>query len=120
MPATLTLEGVNLKVPHSDFEEEQPLTKEDVKALTEAAKSLNQFENDVEVMTIIGNIQHAAVLLNKMRTTPFVNQTPGEMIWRLEVWHFEKPEETWSRTRTICSWCCTASDCRRRISTRSR
>ena len=89
------LEGVNLNVPHSDFEVEQPMTKEDLKALTEAAKALNQFENNVEVMTIIGNIQHAAVVLNKTRTTPFVNQLPGEMIWRLEVWQFEKPAETW-------------------------
>ena len=46
-------------------------------------------------MTINGNIQHAKVLLNKTRTTPFVNQNPGEMIWRVEVWAFEKPEETW-------------------------
>ena len=89
------LEGVNLNVPHSDFEVEQPMTKEDFKALAEAAKALNQFENNVEVMTIIGNIQHAAVVLNKTRTMGFVNQTPGEMIWRLEVWQFEKPEETW-------------------------
>jgi hypothetical protein len=89
------LEGVNLSVLHSDYEVEQPMTKEDVKAITEAAKSLNQFENNIEVMTILGNIQHAAVVLNKTRTTPFVNQLPGEMIWRMEVWRFEKPDETW-------------------------
>jgi hypothetical protein len=89
------LEGVNLNVPHSDYEVEQPMTKEDVEAITEAAKSLNQFENNIEVMTILGNIQHAAVVLNKTRTTPFVNQAPGEMIWRMEVWRFEKPDETW-------------------------
>ena len=90
-----TLEGVSLNVPHSDFEVEQPMTKEDVKAVTEAAKALNQFENNVEVMAVVGNVQHAAVLLNKTRTTPFVNRQPGEIIWRVEVWQFEKPEETW-------------------------
>jgi hypothetical protein len=89
------LEGVNLNVPHSDYEVEQPMTKDDVKAITESVKSLNQFENNVEVMTVVGNIQHAAVLLNKTRTEPFVNQVPGEIIWRVEVWRFEKPEETW-------------------------
>jgi hypothetical protein len=93
------LEGVNLNVPHSDYEVEQPMTKADVKAVTEAAKSLNQFENNVEVMMILGNIQHAAVVLNKTRTTPFVNQVPGEMIWRLEVWQFEKPDETWIKNQ---------------------
>jgi hypothetical protein len=93
------LEGVNLNVPHSDYEVEQPMTKADVKAVTEAAKSLNQFENNIEVMMILGNIQHAAVVLNKTRTTPFVNQVPGEMIWRLEVWQFEKPDETWIKNQ---------------------
>jgi len=89
------LEGVNFNVPHSDYEIEQPMSKDDVKTLTEQIKTLNQFENNVEILTIKGNIQHAKVLLNKTRTTPFVNQVPGEMIWRVEVWAFEKPEETW-------------------------
>jgi hypothetical protein len=89
------LEGVNLKVPHSDFEKEQPLTKEDVATITETAKSLNQFEDVVEVLTVTGNIQHAAVLLHKVRTKPFINSAPGEVIWRLELWHFERPDDTW-------------------------
>ena len=89
------LEGVNLKVAHSDYEIERPMSKDDLKTLTDQIKTLNQFENNVEIMTIQGNIQHAKVLLNKSRTTPFVNQNPGEIIWRVEVWAFEKPEETW-------------------------
>src|SRR5262249_52220328 len=64
-----------------------------------AAKHLNKFENQVEVMTIRGNIQHAAVLLNKLRTEPFINSNPGEVIWRLELWRFEKPDETWIKVQ---------------------
>ena len=93
------LEGVNLKVPRSDFEEEQPLAKEDIEALTKAAKLLNKFEDKIEIMTITGNIQHAAVLLNKLRTQPFYESKPGEVIWRLELWRFEKPEETWVKVQ---------------------
>jgi hypothetical protein len=89
------LEGVNLKVPHSDYEKEQPLTKDDVEEIKKVARLLNQFEDTIEVMTVTGNIQHAAVLLNKRRTKPFYGAQPGEMIWRLELWHFEKPDETW-------------------------
>src|SRR5690348_2250622 len=63
------LEGVNFKVKRSDYEEEQPMTKEDVEAITKVARHLNQFENEVDVMAVVGNIQHAAVLLNKRRTT---------------------------------------------------
>jgi hypothetical protein len=89
------LEGVNLKVPHSDYEKEQPLTKEDVETITATAKSLNQFEDRVEILAVTGNIQHAAVVLNKLRTKPFINSNPGEMIWRLELWHFERPDDAW-------------------------
>jgi hypothetical protein len=89
------LEGVNLKVMRSDFEEEQPLTKEDVETIKKTALSLNKFENKVEILGVFGNIQHAAVILNKLRTEAFINSNPGEMIWRLEVWRFERPDETW-------------------------
>lgn len=91
------LEGVNLKVPRSDYEEEQPLSKEDLAKLKEIIGDLNKFEDVIEVMTVQGNIQHAVVVLNKLRTKPFYESKPGEIIWRLEVWRFEKPEETWAK-----------------------
>jgi hypothetical protein len=93
------LEGVDLKVRRSDYEEEQPLSKEDIAAIKKIALALNKFENIVEVMTIRGNIQYAAVVLNKQRTDSFINAQPGEMIWRLELWHFEKPEEHWIKSQ---------------------
>ena len=97
------------------------MTKDDVKAMTKAVKPLNQFENNVEIMTITRQHPARRGLLNKTRTTPFVNQEPGEIIWRLEVWQFEKPDETWVKKQgTICSWCCTASGFKRRILTRRR
>jgi hypothetical protein len=93
------LEGVNLKVPRSDYEEEQPLSKDDISALKASVASLNQFEDKVEVLAIDGNIQHAAVLVNKLRTRPFINSQPGEIVWRLELWRFEKPDETWIKVQ---------------------
>ena len=93
------LEGVNLKVPRSDFEEEQPLSKDDIAALKETARSLNKFEDQIDILTVTGNIQHAAVLLNKLRTKPFYESKPGEIIWRLELWHFERPDETWVKVQ---------------------
>ena len=93
------LEGVNLKVPPSDYVEEQPLSKEDIEIIREKARRMNKFEDVVEISTIQGNIQHAAVFLNKLRTRPFFGSKPGEVIWRAELWHFEKPEETWVKVQ---------------------
>src|SRR5262249_24697421 len=92
-------EGVNLTVPPSNFEEEMPLTKDDAAAVSKICKMLNKFENEIEVMTVVGNCQHAVEILNKRRTTPFYESKPGEMIWRLEVWRFEKPEDDWIKSQ---------------------
>lgn len=89
------LEGVDLSVPRSDFEEEQPLSAEDREALVAIAKSLQTFEDEVTVLALRGNIQNAAILLNKRRTKAFYASKPGEIVWRAEVWRFEKPDETW-------------------------
>ena len=93
------LEGINLRVPPSDYEEEQPLTDDDQAAITQEITALNKFEDIVEVLAIEGNIQHAAVLVNKLRTRPFVNSKPGEVVWRVELWRFERPDETWLKVQ---------------------
>ena len=93
------LEGISLQVPASDYEEEQPLTEDDRKTIREKVLSMNKFEDQVEILAIEGNIQHAAILLNKVRTKPFVNSQPGEAVWRVELWHFERPEETWVKVQ---------------------
>ena len=93
------LEGINLKVPASDYVEEQPLSPEDVTTIRQQVERLNTFEDQVEILTITGNVQHAAVLVNKLRTRPFVNSKPGEVVWRCELWRFERPEETWVKVQ---------------------
>ena len=80
--AKTRLEGVSFKVPPSDYEDEQPLSAEDIETIKAKALSMNKFEDVVEIMAVEGNAQHAAVLLNKVRTTPFVTRQAGEVIWR--------------------------------------
>lgn len=93
------LEGVSFQVPASDYEEEQPLTDEDIAVIKAKVLSMNKFEDQVEIMAIQGNIQHAVILLNKLRTKEFYAAKPGEVIWRAELWHFERPEETWLKVQ---------------------
>ncbi|MAV37266.1 MAG: hypothetical protein CMJ59_17620 [Planctomycetaceae bacterium] len=93
------LEGINLNVPPSDYVEEQPLSEEDLETIKTKVRRMNKFEDVVEIKNISGNIQHAAILLNKLRTRPFFDSKPGEVIWRSELWHFERPEETWVKVQ---------------------
>jgi len=93
------VEGINLKVPRSDYEEEQPLSPEDIQTIRAKVRRMNKFEDVVEIKTIQGNIQHAAILVSKLRTRPFFGSKPGEVIWRAELWHFERPEETWLKVQ---------------------
>jgi hypothetical protein len=92
------LEGVDLRVPPSDDEDEQPLSQEDCRELRERMLRLNRFEDEVECLAIEGNVQHAAVLVNKLRTRPFFGSKPGEVIWRAEVWRFTRPDDHWVKT----------------------
>jgi hypothetical protein len=93
------LEGVSMIVPPSDYVEEQPLSEEDIAIITKKVRRLNTFENEVEIMSIEGNIQNAAVLLNKLRTGGFYGSGSDGVIWRAELWHFECPEETWVKVQ---------------------
>lgn len=89
------LEGVSLKVPVPEDEDEAPLSAEDVEAIKAKMQQLNKFEDEIRLLTVTGNTRYAAVLANKLRTRPFVNSKPGEVVWRCEVWRFERPDETW-------------------------
>lgn len=93
------LEGINLRVPASDYEEEQPLTDDNRATIKQEIAALNKFEDIVEVLAIEGNTEHAAVLVHKLRTRPFVNSKPGEVVWRVELWHFERPDEIWLKVQ---------------------
>lgn len=93
------LEGVNFKVPRSDYQDEQPLSAADAQFIRERVLKMNVFEDQVAVLAVDGNIQQAVVLVNKVRTKPFVNSKPGEIIWRVELWHYERPEEDWVRAQ---------------------
>ena len=89
------LEGVGLKVAVPDGEDVEPLSAEDVETLKAKMHQLNKFEDEIHLLTVTGNTRYAAVLANKLRTRPFVHSKPGEVVWRCELWHFERPEETW-------------------------
>jgi hypothetical protein len=87
------LEGVNLRVKRTDYiDGDPPLIKDDEAKLKEITTKLSKFEDVHEYLAVGGNCQHAAVVVNKLRTRPFYESKEGEIIWRLEVWFYEREE----------------------------
>ena len=104
---TALLEGVDLSVKPAMFEDDfgtpvevkDPLTDEDRQTITELIGGQSKFMDRVDVLAMRGNPLYAAVLVNKVRTTPFYASAPGEALWRTELWHFERPEEIWLKSQ---------------------
>jgi len=92
------LEGVNLKVPPPD-DPDNVLTTNDIAEIRAKVLNMNKFDDIVEVMTITGTGERTAILLNKVRTTPFWNSKPGEVIWRVDLWHYQHPEDFWLKVQ---------------------
>ena len=87
------LEGVNMRVKKTDFKDEDPpLIQADEAKLKEITKGLSKFEDVHDFLAVGGNAQHAAVVMSKVRTKPFYESKPDEVVWRLEVWFYEREE----------------------------
>lgn len=92
--------GWDATVPPSDYVEEQPLSLESKRTILEklATHHGKQFFDEVLVLDIVGNVQHAAVLVTQVRRRPFVGggYREGEWVWRVDRWAYEFPDEdTW-------------------------
>ena len=101
------LEGVDLSVKAAMFEDDfgtpvevkEPLTDDDRQTITDLIRGQSKFMDRADVLAMRGNPLYAAVLVNKVRTTPFYASAPGEALWRTELWHFERPEEIWLKSQ---------------------
>jgi len=57
------------------------------------------FEDVVDIVAMTGTSRHVCAMVERIRSRPFYASKPDELIWRLEIWRFEKPEETETWTR---------------------
>lgn len=95
-----TVVGWDSSVPESDYVGDPPLEDSSQKAILQklADEQFSAFSDRMWVLDIQGNIQHASLLVMKLRTRPFVGGSyqPGEWVWRVERWQWENPDEhTW-------------------------
>ena len=94
------VQGWDATVPESDYVGDPPLEDWARKRILEkqADDQFTAFADRVRVLDMTGNVQHAAVLVAKLRWRPFVGggYQPGEWVWRVERWRWSDPnEQTW-------------------------
>lgn len=92
--------GWDATVPESDYEGDPPLEDASKQKVFKKLgnKQFSTFSDRMWVLDVQGNIQHAALLVMKLRMRPFVGggYKEGEWVWRVERWHWENPDEhTW-------------------------
>jgi len=92
--------GWDPNVPESDYVGDPPLEDEaKTKILKKMAdEEFSAFSDQMWILDMQGNVQHAVLLVMALRMRPFVggNYQPGEWVWRIERWQWENPEEdTW-------------------------
>ncbi len=100
MASGAVIAGWDASVPESDYVGDPPLEAASKQKIFKklADKQFSAFSDRMWVLDIQGNIQHAALLVMKLRMRPFVGGAykPGEWVWRIERWHWENPEDhTW-------------------------
>ena len=96
------LEGVNLRPTLSGntaLEDDEPLPDTERDDVCKRIRRMIVFEDIVDIVAATGASRHVCAMVERIRNRPFYASKPDELIWRLEVWRFEKPEdtETWTR-----------------------
>jgi hypothetical protein len=104
------LEGADLSYRESELEElarqeevkqgivrepPGPLTDEDRQWLTDHVFGVKRFEDFRKIDAIAGNDQRATMLVELLRRRPFHGMNGSEVIWRVELWYFQKQAGGW-------------------------
>lgn len=91
------IEGWDASVPASDYDPEQPLDDAARGMILAKIEKMERraFYDDVFVLDIAGNIQHAAVLLFKFHHRGFVEAEDRgpDLVWRVDRMQYENPDE---------------------------
>ncbi|MFQ6048332.1 MAG: hypothetical protein ACE5K7_03095 [Phycisphaerae bacterium] len=63
------------------------LSDRDRRAIERLILTRQRFADQVRILALRGDSRHATALVEKLRTHPFHDSKPGQLIWRVELWH---------------------------------
>jgi len=91
------VDGVDMRLTDDTKE---PFTEDDERAIRDFIANYPDSFNDIHRPVLLrGNGRQAKVLVECIRARQFHSGNPGEIIWRVEVWRFEKHTGAWVRSR---------------------
>ncbi len=79
-----------------------PLDEDDRKQIQDVI-AIPSFYDRSDVLRLCGSHERAVVLVQLIRTKPFVNPdgsaAPGQVVWRVELWYFRNQAGGWEKIR---------------------
>ena len=93
------LQGVPMGwyMPEPAGAKHEAIEEEDRKQVDELFTGIKAFENKRNILLFRGNHDHATVLAELIRDTPFHSAKEGEVIWRVELWYFKNQHGGWEK-----------------------
>jgi hypothetical protein len=84
----------------ADEQSDEKLTEEDREQIQDFVRNYpDRFSDVLRPVRIEGNGRFARVLMEEIRHRDYHSGTGGDIIWRMEVWKFEKQTGTWVRSQ---------------------
>ena len=92
------LQGVDLAwyALEPEKKDAPPMDDDDRQQITELFDGIKAFENKRNMLFLAGNHDHATVLAELIRDTPFYAGA-GQVIWRVELWYFKNQHGGWEK-----------------------
>jgi len=101
------IEGVDMAIEQAypSTAASHPTTKPASRAFTDADRDAierlvagpQRFADEVRILLLSGVSERAAMLVEKLRTRPFHQSKPDEIIWRVELWYFARWYGGWAK-----------------------
>jgi len=93
------LDGAFMELP-VDEKSDAKMTEEDRKQIKDFIKNYpTRFVDIIRPLRIAGNGEYARVMVEKIRHRDYHSGKKGDIIWRMEVWKFEKLTGAWIRSQ---------------------
>jgi hypothetical protein len=96
---TIRLIDLSWHAPDAPATTDAPLADDDKAAILDIVAQVKAFTNRNAILHLVGNADRATALVELIRDTPWHDRKGDEVLWRVEVWHFENQAGGWAKAQ---------------------